>query len=167
MKGRNFLAAVALLILAGCTSEEDIKTIDAWLVCDDCVELRSEVAGMGIGVVSHLADALAGPSPGAMERYRRQFTALYGLVPSPGLSESEYVGLHLENLRAGYQLRAATSLGDIAGDCFSLVCQRLALKALVLALEQDSTIRDQTGSGLFRADVGGSIKVEIGRASAV
>jgi len=162
---RPTVVFVMLLFFIGCVSDEDLTTIDTWLLCDDCIELQSEVADMGLGAVPLLADALSGPSPGNIERFRRQFTELYRMIPpGAGLAESDYVNLHLGNLRASYHKRAAASLGDIARGCLSLICKRLAVKALTLSLERDSIVQAQTGSAFFRSDVARSIQAEIVRA---
>lgn len=115
---RRVAFLTAWLGAAGCQpqlSPQERDTIDAWLLCDECVDAeRQESAALENGAVPRLAGALYGPSTQRLYTMRQKFNDAYDLAGgSDVVSRYEYVGLFLDNYRASYQKRAAVSLGDI------------------------------------------------------
>lgn len=113
--------AMAFVILAlwsnACRlSPREYAIIDAWLLCDDCLNgERAAVRGIGGKAVHTLDQALVGPSPGRVASKEAQFRQMYATLASPSVTESAFVAALRSNYVARYQSRAATSLGDIGG----------------------------------------------------
>ena len=132
-------------------SNAEYATIDAWLLCDECVRHEREaVRAIGEAAVHTLDQALVGPSPGRQANKVAQFRQMYRMAPSPDVPESTYVRELLSNYVAKYQYRAAVSLGDIGG--------RRALAALQHAL-------DSAAAREYRPDVARALDVILALAS--
>jgi hypothetical protein len=113
---RTQLLLVLAAGLAACSplSREEYRTVDAWLLCDECPDsVRAAVKALGDKAVHTLDQALIGPSPGRRANKEAQFRSMYSTLPSPQVSESTYVADLMSNYVAKYQTQAAISLGDI------------------------------------------------------
>jgi hypothetical protein len=141
---RGFLALTLLgatLFASACRlNPRELRTIEAWLHCDECTDgERSAVKAIGGRAVKTLEKLLRqGPSPARRDLMRAQFAASYTPTPAVTLTRDEYAAQLLENFVANYQKRSAVSLADIGG--------RRARSALQRAL-------DDTVSLNYRADV--------------
>jgi hypothetical protein len=106
--------------------------IDAWLLCEECVdgELAAVLAAGGdsttrAAAVEHLSAALlAGPSPSRVDNLRQQYLesfeadSVYGLTVlgvAPVTNSPDYVAHYLDNFIAGFRARAALALARIGG----------------------------------------------------
>ena len=119
------IAGVSVIGLSCRLSNTEYATIDAWLLCDECVRHEREaVRAIGRAAVHTLDQALVGPSPGRVANKVAQFRQLYRMAPSPVVSESTYVAALRSNYVALYQYRAAVSLGDIGGSRALAALQR-------------------------------------------
>lgn len=143
MRTHSWLYVLGIVMLSGATacklSSAEYATIDAWLLCDDCLNGEREAVRQIGGKAVHTLDrALIRPSPGRIANKQAQFQQMYRAAPPPAVSESVYVAGLLGNYIARYQLRAALALGDIGG--------RRALAALRRA-------RNEAATREYRADV--------------
>jgi hypothetical protein len=117
-----FTATTTLVATAcGGLSNDGVRTIHAWLTCDDCGSgERGAVALLGSSAVPELGKALAGPSASQRTIMRNKFDTSYKLAEMgtrvPGLTQANYSAFRDANYLANYQKRAALSLGDIGGD---------------------------------------------------
>jgi len=156
MSNTRALCAVLSLtgLLVSCRlSKAEYETIDAWLLCDECVgHEREAVRAIGGAAIHTLDQALVGPSPGRVANKEAQFKQMYRTMsPAPAVPETTYVRELRSNYIAKYQYRAAVSLGDIGG--------RRALAALQRALDS-AAVRE------YRPDVVKAIDVVLALASA-
>lgn len=111
------LFLVLAILSTGCKlSDQEYATINAWLLCDDCRNgERAAVKAIGGKAVHTLDVFLKGPSRGRIANMEAKFRQTYHTLPSPSVSESDYVAELRRNYVALYQRRAAISLGDIGG----------------------------------------------------
>lgn len=133
------LCTVAIAVVACGLSKSDYQSIDAWLLCDDCLNgEREAVKALGDHAVYTLDEALFGPSLGRVGNKEAQFDQAYEELRAPKFSRADYIARRRANYIAKYQKRAAISLGDIGGP--------RALAALRRA-------RDAAADRGYRADV--------------
>lgn len=157
MKASAYGLTVLVVVLATNTaacglSQADYRTIDAWLLCDECPDsLRAAVKALGGKAVHTLDGALVGPSAGRLANKKAQFQQVYATLPAPAVSESAYVADLLSNYVATYQARAALSLGDIR------------TSAALAALQRAS---DSAAARNYRDDVVRTVKAVLALASA-
>jgi hypothetical protein len=110
------LALMATLVTGCKLSPQEYATIDAWLRCDECQRgERAAVKAIGGKAVHTLDRALIGPSASRIANMEAQWRQTYSMLGPSAVSESAYVAHFRGNYVAGYQTRAAISLGDIGG----------------------------------------------------
>ncbi len=150
---RRLLVVGVCLTCAGCLSDDERRTINGWLTCEECkAGERQAAVDVGWKAVPRLAGALQeGPSAQRLENMNRQITAAWRRLSSPRLSLQKTRDYYLDNYQAVYHARAALALGDL-GRTGNIGAKR-ARRELRDALRRDSVERAATGTGIYREDV--------------
>lgn len=107
---------LVVTIVGGCgrPSPGDQRTIQRWLLCEECVEgERDAVVALGDAGVNVLREALRGPPSRRVENIRHQAGVVYERLPAQMITRQEYVAHHVSNYVATYQLRSAVALRGI------------------------------------------------------
>jgi hypothetical protein len=118
MSARCVVWFALLAALVGCKlSPGEYEVINAWLRCNECLRgERAKVKALGERAVHTLDLALVSPSPARIANMEAQWRQAYSMLgPTPPLPETAYLAQLRSDYIAGYQIRAALSLGDING----------------------------------------------------
>lgn len=115
---RPLLLVVTFLLTACKLSDDEFRTLDNWLTCDDCSSgERAAVEAMGWKAISRLEAALVRPASARETVMKAKFAESYDQARmqsrAPGLTSPAYVDFRAANYVATYQKRAAESLADI------------------------------------------------------
>lgn len=120
--GALILALSCSVAAWGCgLSFAEKRTMDAWLNCTDCRDgelgrverIAAEKPG---ATTKYLSASLQGPPSDRVANVTQQFAeswARIAAVSPPPLAEPDYIRLHVENYKAGQQLRSARALARI------------------------------------------------------
>jgi hypothetical protein len=151
---QHVFVVMTLLLTACRLSDNEFRTLDNWLTCDDCSSgERAAVEAMGWKAISRLEVALIRPAPAREAVMKTKFAQSYDQARInsrvPTLSAQAYVDYRVANYVATYQKRAAESLADIGS--LGFLHGWRARRAL------DQAIADHTGRG-YRDDVLGVIQ---------
>jgi hypothetical protein len=108
---------LSIVLATACRlTDEQYRSLDRWLTCDECVDgEREAVRDIGNHAISRLNAALIGPSAQKSAVMDAKFHESFPLARVPGITEQQYVQTLHANYVAMYQKRAAVSLGDIGG----------------------------------------------------
>ena len=101
--------------LAALRTADDRRTVDEWLLCEECIdgELDSVVA-LGDRAVPMLDSALEGPTPERRANMRLQAEAMWrGMQDTTVVALQRFLDHYDANYVASYQSRAATALDSI------------------------------------------------------
>jgi hypothetical protein len=109
------MVILLLAAIAACRDERLSRPIEAWLLCDECVDgERAAVRALGDQAVPELARALLdGPPEVSRDVVRHQSITAHSRAGVGTLSGNQYATQMVDNYVAKYQERAAVSLGDI------------------------------------------------------
>jgi hypothetical protein len=132
------LVMAAALMLTGCgLTEREWRTLDSWLMCDECINgERAAAKAIGHKAVPALSSALVGPPARRRALVRGQFVDSYpGAIT--GLTPDVYADQLLANYVATYQKRAAIALGDLGGNDAKAALNEALARASTRAYRED------------------------------